>query len=155
MEVNKCNLIGINFTNPMMMLWGLVKFIYLYSLSMDWSKLTIMFCMFACLVIIEFEFLMLIDYHDIMGYMLCGIYIRYSETLCVFKIVWYPLCKGPNNQLSWVHTISEVVKFLMQYISVWVYKCFMFCLMQMLMILIFTWDRYLPSVQYCWSILGK
>ena len=124
MEVNKCNLIGISFTYPMMMLWGLVKFIYLYSLSMDWSKLIIMFCMFVCLVIIEFEFLMLIDYHDIICYMLCGSYIRCSETLCVFKIVWYPLCKGPNiNYLRYIQ-LQTKLETLMQYISVWMQYMF-------------------------------
>ena len=53
--------------------------------------------MCACLVIIEFEFLMLIDYHDFMFYMLCGNLVRLSATLYELELVVYPLCIGPNN----------------------------------------------------------
>ena len=63
-----------------------------------------------CLVIIEFEFLKLIDYHDITCYMLCGNLVRLSAILYVLEIVLYPLCKGPNNQLSQVHTTSDKIR---------------------------------------------
>ena len=61
-------------------------------------------------MIIEFEFLNLIDYHDFMYYMLCGNLVRLSATVYVLEIVLYLLCKGPNNQLSQVHTTSEKIR---------------------------------------------
>ena len=42
--------------------------------------------------------------------MICGKLIRLSATLYVLEIVLYPLCKGPNNQLSQVHTTSDKIR---------------------------------------------
>ena len=70
-----------------------------------------MFCMLACLVIIEFEFLKLIGYHDIICYMLCGNLVRLSVILYVLEIVLYPLC------LRYIQ-LQTKLESLMQYISV-------------------------------------
>ena len=42
--------------------------------------------------------------------MLCGNLVRLSAILYVLEIVLYPLCKGPNNQLSQVHTTSDKIR---------------------------------------------
>ena len=60
-------------------------------------------------MIIEFEFLMLINCHDITCYMICGNLVRLSATLYELEIVLYPLCIGPNNYFRHIQLQTKSV----------------------------------------------